>query len=117
MSRLELDREGPSYTADTLEQLAGPGTELYLVVGADQLAALDSWHRPDRVRDLARLVVAGRPGVPPAADAEELVMAPVAVSSSELRRRVAEGLDVTGLVPAAVAAAIAREGLYAPTPC
>lgn len=117
VSRLELDREGPSYTADTLEQLAGPGTELYLVVGADQLAALDSWHRPDRVRDLARLVVAGRPGVPPAADAEELVMAPVAVSSSELRRRVAEGRDVTGLVPAAVAAAIAREGLYAPTPC
>ena len=117
VSRLELDREGPSYTADTLEQLAGPGIELYLIVGADQLAALDSWHRPDRVRDLAPAGRGGPPGVPPAADAEELVMAPVAVSSSELRRRFAEGLDVTGLVPAAVAAAIAREGLYAPTPC
>ena len=44
-------------------------------------------------------------------------MQPVDVSSSELRRMVAEGMDVTGLVPAAVAAAIEREGLYAPTPC
>jgi nicotinate-nucleotide adenylyltransferase len=117
VSRLELDRDGPSYTADTLEQLVGPDVELYLIVGADQLAALPSWHRPDRVRDLARLVVARRPGAPHAADAEELVMQAVDVSSSEVRRRIADGVDVTGLVPAAVADAIAREGLYAPTPC
>ena len=117
VSRLELDRDGPSYTADTLAQLAAPDVQLYLIVGADQLAALDSWHRPDRVRDLARLVVAARPGAPHTAAAQELVMQPVDVSSSELRRRVALGLDVTGLVPQAVAAAIAREGLYSPTPC
>jgi nicotinate-nucleotide adenylyltransferase len=117
VSRLELDRDGPSYTVDTLEQLARPGVDLYLIMGADQLAALPSWHRPGRVRDLAHLVVAGRPGAPHAADAEELVMQPVDVSSSELRRKVAEGLDVAGLMPAAVAAAIGREGLYAPTPC
>jgi nicotinate-nucleotide adenylyltransferase len=117
VSRLELDREGPSYTADTLEALAGPGRELYLILGADQLAALGSWHRPDRVRELARVAVAARPGAPHAEDAEELEMEPVDVSSSELRQRVAEGADVTGLVPAEVAAAIEREGLYAPTPC
>jgi nicotinate-nucleotide adenylyltransferase len=117
VSRLELDRQGPSYTADTLEALAGPGRELYLILGADQLAALGSWHRPQRVRELARIAVAARPGAPHAGDAEELAMEPVDVSSSELRQRVAGGEDVTGLVPAEVAAAIEREGLYAPTPC
>jgi nicotinate-nucleotide adenylyltransferase len=86
-------------------------------MGADQLAALPSWHRPDRVRELAQLVVAGRPGAPHAAGAEQLVLQPVDVSSSELRRKVAEGMDVAGLMPAAVAEAIGREGLYAPTPC
>jgi nicotinate-nucleotide adenylyltransferase len=117
VSRLELDRDGHSYTVDTLEQLAQPGVELYLIVGADQLAALPSWHRPDRVRDLAHLVVAGRPGAPHAANARELVMRPVDVSSSDVRRMVADGMDVTGLVPAPVAESIEREGLYAQTPC
>jgi nicotinate-nucleotide adenylyltransferase len=117
VSRLELDREGPSYTVDTLERLSRQGDELYLIVGADQLAALPEWHRPDRVRELAGLVVAGRPGAPHAADAQELVMQPVDVSSSEVRRRISQGVDVSGLVPDAVAAAVAREGLYAPTPC
>lgn len=117
VSRLELDRDGPSYTADTLEALAGPGRELYLILGADQLATLASWHRPDRVRELARIAVAARPGAPRAEDAEELVMEPVDVASSELRRIVAERGDVRGMVPTAVVAAIDREGLYAPTPC
>lgn len=117
VSRLELDRAGPSYTVDTLAELARPDRELYLILGADQLAALPAWHRPGRVRELARVAVAARPGAPHAGDAEELVMEPVDISSSELRRRVAEGADVSGLVPAGVAAAIEREGLYAPTPC
>jgi nicotinate-nucleotide adenylyltransferase len=117
VSRLELDRPGPSYTVDTLERLARPGQDLYLILGADQLAALGSWHRPDRVRELARVAVAARPGAPPADGAEELVMQPVDASSSELRRGVAEGVDVSDLVPAGVVAAIGREGLYRPTPC
>jgi nicotinate-nucleotide adenylyltransferase len=117
VSRLELDRDGPSYTVDTLERLAGSGRELYLIVGADQLAALASWHRPDRLRELARVAVAARPGAPHADDAVELVMEPVDIASSELRRRVAQGTDVSDMVPAAVSAAIAREGLYGPDPC
>ncbi len=117
VSRIELDRDGPSYTADTLAALAAPGRDLFLVLGGDQLAALDTWHRPDRVRELATIVVARRPGAPPADGAETLVMAPVDVSSSALRERVARGLDIAGLVPEGVRAAIAREGLYAPTPC
>ena len=116
VSRLELDHDGPSYTSDTLERLAAPDLQLYLIVGADQLAALDSWHRPDRVRDLARLVVAARPGASHTAAAQELVMQPVDVSSSELRRRVALGLDVTAMVPPAVAAAIGARGVVLPDP-
>ena len=117
VSRLELDRPGPSYTVDTLEKLARPGQELYLIMGADQLAALGSWHRPDRVRELARVAVAARPGAAHSDAAEELVMQPVAAASSDLRRNVADGVDVSDLVPAGVAAAIDREGLYRPTPC
>jgi nicotinate-nucleotide adenylyltransferase len=112
VSRLELDRDGPSYTADTLEALTAPDRELYLILGADQLAALPTWHRPADVSRLARLVVAARPGAPAPGGVVELAMAPNDVSSSDLRRRIAAGEDVAGLVPAGVAAAIERRGLY-----
>jgi nicotinate-nucleotide adenylyltransferase len=117
VSRIELDRDGPGYTAETLAELAGPGRELYLILGADQLAALGSWHRPDRVRELARIAVAGRRGSPSVDGAAQLVMEPVDVSSSALRRMVGEGGDVSAMVPAAVVDAITREGLYAQAPC
>jgi nicotinate-nucleotide adenylyltransferase len=117
VSRMELDRDGPGYTVETLEQLAGPDRELYLIVGADQLAALEWWHRPDRVRELARIAVAGRRGAPPADGAVQLVMEQVDVSSSAVRRMIGEGADVRAMVPAAVGRAIAREGLYLQTPC
>jgi nicotinate-nucleotide adenylyltransferase len=117
VSRVELDRAGPGYTVETLANLAGPDRELYLILGADQLAALGSWHRPDRVRELARIAVAGRRGSPPADGAAQLVMEPVDVSSSALRRMIGEGTDVGSMVPAPVAEAIAREGLYLQTPC
>lgn len=117
VSRIELDREGPSYTADTLAALARPGRRLYLIVGADQLAALDGWYRPERVRALATIAVAGRPGAPRADGVEVLAMEPVDAASSGIRERVARGDDVSALVPPGVAAAIARRGLYAPTPC
>jgi nicotinate-nucleotide adenylyltransferase len=117
VSRIELDRAGPSYTADTLEALAAPGRELVLILGADQLAALDGWHRPDRVRELATIAVAGRPGAPRADGVETLAMEPVDASSSEIRERVARGEDIAALVPPGVAAAIARAGLYAGGPC
>jgi nicotinate-nucleotide adenylyltransferase len=117
VSRLELDRDGPGYTVETLEQLAGPDRELYLIVGADQLAAMGSWYRPERVRELARIAVAGRPGSPPADGAARLLMEPVDVSSSAVRRMIGEGVDVHAMVPTAVAEAIAREGLYVKRPC
>jgi nicotinate-nucleotide adenylyltransferase len=117
VSRIELDRDGPGYTAETLEALAGPGRELYLIVGADQFAAMGSWHRPERVRELARIAVAGRRGAAGADGAVRLAMEPVDVSSSALRRMIRAGEDVASMVPAGVASAIARENLYAQTPC
>jgi nicotinate-nucleotide adenylyltransferase len=65
VSSLEVDREGPSYTYETLELLAGerPDTELVFVMGADAAVGLESWRRPDRVVELARLAVARRAGV------------------------------------------------------
>jgi nicotinate-nucleotide adenylyltransferase len=117
VSRIELDRDGPGYTAETLEALAGPDRELFLIVGADQLAAMGSWHRPERVRELARIAVAGRRGSPSADGAAQLEMEPVEVSSSAVRRMIGEGEDVGALVPAPVVEAIRREGLYLQTPC
>jgi nicotinate-nucleotide adenylyltransferase len=114
VSRIELDRAGPSYTVDTLAGLSAPGRALYLIVGADQLAALEGWEQPDRVRQLAAIVVAARPGAPRVDGVEVLAMEPVEASSSEIRERVARGEDVSALVPAGVAAAIEREGLYTP---
>jgi len=69
------------------------------------------------VRELARIAVAGRRGSPSVDGAAQLVMEPVDVSSSALRRMVGEGGDVSAMVPAAVVDAIAREGLYAEAPC
>ena len=112
VSRIELDREGPSYTVDTLAELAAPGRELFLILGADQLAALPTWHRPEGVAELAELVVAARPGAPAPAGVQTLAMDPIDVSSSDLRRRIGAGEDVSALVPRAVAAAIAKAGLY-----
>src|SRR5690606_12979425 len=59
----EVRREGPTYTAETLEAMAAEGIQRpYLLLGADALADLPNWHRPDAIRDLARIVIAPRPG-------------------------------------------------------
>jgi nicotinate-nucleotide adenylyltransferase len=94
------------------------------ILGADQLASFESWKSPERVLELVRLAVAMRPGVSRAnVDAVrqrlgavdrivEFDMTPVPVSSSDIRERVARGDPVDGVVPARVADAIARLGLY-----
>ncbi len=112
-SSIEVERPGPSYMADTLEQLADDATELVLLLGADQFAALDRWHDPERIRRLARVAVAPRPGVSIAAGPVEIIeMEPLVVTSSDIRRRIALGEPVTGLVSPAVEALIQHEGLY-----
>jgi nicotinate-nucleotide adenylyltransferase len=113
-SRSELDREGPSYTVDTLEQLAGPD-ELFLILGADALADIARWHRPERIAELATIVVAARPGAPAAtaADRRLLVDTPLCdISSRELRARAARGRSLRYLVPDNVWRYIEERGLY-----
>ena len=111
-SRVEVDRPGPSYMADTLLALAPLG-DLVLLLGSDQYAALGTWHAPELVRARCRIAVAERPGAPLGpGDHETIAMEPVDVSSSEVRRRVAAGEPIDGLVTPSVAALIRAEGLY-----
>jgi len=126
VSRVEVDRAGPSYTADTLRLLAGsaPDDELTVILGADQAAALGSWHEPEAVLSLARVAVASREGMEREAVTRRLHglagherveffdMPRVDVSSSLVRSRLAEGLPVRYLVPDAVAEEIEALGLY-----
>jgi nicotinate-nucleotide adenylyltransferase len=140
VSRIELDREGPSYTVDTLERLAadraaggrdsasdstGAGGELTLILSADAFLGLREWHEPRRVLELARLAVAPRDGYPEAgpdflathfpdlADRAIFLDGPrIRLSASILRERSAAGRSLRYLVPDAVAAYIGDHGLY-----
>jgi len=112
----ELAPGATGYTADTLKGLrseTGSIDSLYLLLGADQYAALPTWHRPDQVKKLARIAVFARPGFKAAGkDAESVPMKPLAISASEIRARVARGETLSGMVPPAVAGYIAQHGLY-----
>lgn len=127
MTSLELDREGPSYTVDTLRALAADrgfaDSQLFLIIGVDQYRAFDRWREPSDILDLATLVVMDRGGeglftaesVVGAARPDRVVRVPVPrvdVSSTEVRERVVRGEDLRGRVPPLVASLIASEGLY-----
>lgn len=106
----ELAPGASGYTVDTLRTL---GLERpWLLMGADQYAKLGSWHRPEEVRRLARIAVFARPGFDLQGDARRVALPPMPVSSTEIRRRVAAGEDVSALVPPAVANYIQHKGLY-----
>jgi nicotinate-nucleotide adenylyltransferase len=116
VSSIEIDRGGTSHTLETLEQLAPLG-DLFLIMGADQLASFDSWYEPAAIRELATLVVAPRTGFDvPGSGVRQLEMAPVDLSSTVVRERLRSG-DAEGLVPATVMALIRAQGLYGGTPC
>ena len=125
-SPIEVEREGPSYTFHTLELLRKrrPDDELTFLMGADVAAHLDEWREPTRVVELARLGVAGRPGtvldeaeatlerLGASARADWIRMPEIGVSSTRIRRRVAQRRPIRYLVPDRVAALIAERGLY-----
>ena len=122
-SDLELRREGPSYTADTLGALheSGPADLLFLIVGSDTFPEMETWKDPDRIFASCTVAVADRPGaappeVPPRrgtpAKVERVAGPGLAVSATEVRRRVRDGLSVRYLVPDPVADYIAKRGLY-----
>jgi nicotinate-nucleotide adenylyltransferase len=127
LSRIELDREGPSYTADTLREMraqAADDDELFLILGGDQAASLRAWHEPEEVLTLATIAVVERTGWPRPAigvrlsglrGAERLVffeMPRVDVSSSMVRRRAREGKPIRYLVTDKVADFIGAKSLY-----
>ncbi len=119
-SRMEIDRGGPSYTADTLADLrrGHTGGELYLVVGSDVVSELDTWERADEVGRLATLVAVARPGAtvkapPPSWQMQVVEVPALDVSSTDLRARVAAGRPIDVLVPAGAVHEIRRRGLYA----
>lgn len=121
VSRVEVDRDGPTYTVDTLRALHAqdPDVEWWFLTGADALAGLDSWHEPDEVMRLAKFAVAARPG---ATVTEELSVRglPVTVldvdefdiASTDIRERLGRGEAIDGLVPPEVEAYIRAHGLY-----
>ncbi|HJQ21212.1 MAG TPA: nicotinate-nucleotide adenylyltransferase [Gemmatimonadaceae bacterium] len=122
VSSAEVDRSGLSFTVETLGHFAAefPAAERFLLVGADVLATFAQWREPERVTQLARLVVLHRADSAPAAipagvaaDAiRQLATRRVDVSSTEIRQRVQMGKPVRGFVTDNVAAYIARHGLY-----
>ena len=106
----ELAPGHSGYTVDTLKSL---GEKPVLLLGGDQYAKLETWHRWREVLALAEIAVFARPGWPQAdARARFVPMAPLAISASEIRARLARGEDVSALVPAKVLAYIRQHNLY-----
>jgi nicotinate-nucleotide adenylyltransferase len=126
ISRAELDRPGLSYTVDTLRDLreAAPDDELFLILGGDQAAALPDWHEPETVLSLATVAVVERTNWSRSAvgikagrlRGAELIryvdMPLMQISSSAIRRRVADGRPIRYLVPDKVASYIGANDLY-----
>ena len=116
VSRIELDRGGPSYMVDTLRGLARLG-DLFLIIGADQLAVFDRWYESQAIRRLATLVVAPRSPQTIARDGIVVLdMPPVDLSSTGVRAQLAAGRAAGGLAPS-VQELIDRERLYDNAPC
>ena len=121
LDRIELRRGGVSYTLDTVRELAAaePGNAWVLILGQDQYASLHTWRDWRELLGMVTLAIANRPGAAPAANAQiakvphQVVSLPMMdVSSTEVRRRVAAGESIAGLVPDAVARYIERRQLY-----
>ena len=111
--RAEIDRPAPSYTVDTLEALRRDADdELYLIIGSDAYAAFARWKDPARIRALAHLVVAARPGAPAPKDARLLDAPLMDISAHELRARAARGRSLRYLVPEATLRYIEERHLY-----
>jgi nicotinate-nucleotide adenylyltransferase len=126
VSTIEVEREGPTYTVETLEELRrrDPGAALFFIVGEDALADLPNWREPQRILELATVAVAGRTAEGPnlrqaeammpglVARAVWLRMPIIEISATGIRERVRLGLSIRYRVPAAVEAYIREHRLY-----
>ena len=124
VSRIEIDRAGPSYTVDTLRQMRDDyGQGICFVIGADRMLHIDSWKEADALLRLVPFLVAPRLDVPmdafarppfDAADVHVIEMERIDVSSTDLRERAHRGESIDRWVPASVAAYIRENALYSP---
>lgn len=120
--------DGPHYSVRTLERLRAerPEDELYFLIGADSLADFPNWREPERIAELATIVVVNRPGIDPeilatppdlgpaARPLVRVAMPPVGIASTDLRLRAAAGRTIRYQVPRGVEAYIVEERLYRP---
>ena len=116
---IEADRQGVSYSVDTVTAYAGryPDAERFFLVGGDVMPSFGAWREPDRIMRLAEVVVVRRGDEPATAEPwrtrfREITTRRVDVSSTEIRARVKTGQSIAGFVPPSVAAYIADAGLY-----
>ena len=119
VSPIEVERQGASYTYQTLEAMSGPGRALFLIVGADVAGTMHSWVGVERLPALATLVVVDRAGdgpqvggLPAGWHCERVVIPRLDVSSTDLRARAARDWPLDGLVPPGAVRVIAERGLY-----
>jgi nicotinate-nucleotide adenylyltransferase len=124
VSRVEIDREGPTYTVDTLRLLADehPDAELYFITGADAMLEIFDWKEAGDVLTLAHFIAATRPGYDLARfeaaaptqhpRVSRMDIPALAISSSDIRRRVHEGRAIRYLLPEGVKSYIEKQGLY-----
>jgi nicotinate-nucleotide adenylyltransferase len=121
VDRLEIERQGPTYTVDTVKALAAaaPDTQWFLIIGQDQYAGLHTWQGWQELVSLVVLAVANRPGDlrPVHKDVvrqrhRSVPLPMLDISASDIRRRVMAHEDVSALVPQAVAQYIESNGLY-----
>lgn len=120
VSTIEIDRAGPTYTVDTLEQLRTlePEAELFFIAGADSLAGMETWKNPQQLWSLATFIGVSRPGysltstVSSSARLELLEIPALSVSSTDIRAKVKAGESLDGLVPDAVSQYIKDQNLY-----
>lgn len=115
----EVRRDGPSYMVDTCKELLSDGdaAELFVILGSDTAIGIETWHRCEELAELAEMVVVDRPGAPVAERSplfrwHDVEVPALAVSSSDLRARVAAGRPIDVLVPAGAVSWIREHHLY-----
>lgn len=119
VSRIEVDRGGATYTVDTLRALRDedPSADLWFITGADAMREIVEWKEPDALFDLAHFIAATRPGTDASALGDHpgvsiMQIPALAISSTDIRRRVHAGRPIRFLVPAGVEDYIEDKGLY-----
>jgi nicotinate-nucleotide adenylyltransferase len=125
VSRMEVDRDGPTYTVETLKSLKdelGPETDLYFITGADAIAEIVQWKDQEELKGLAHFIAATRPGysiaavdAPVGTDLPEIItmnIPALAISSTDIRARIAAGRPIRYLVPEGVKSYVEKAGLY-----